>query len=265
MTVRRVTSRENALVKELARLAASSRERRLQQSTILEGERLVGAFAASGHAARLLVVGESAAQRPSVARLLAETPATDKLLVPDRLLDGVTQVVTSSGVLAVVQVPRAAPVPEQPGACLLLEGIQDPGNLGSMFRTAAAAGMRDIYLAPGCVFAWAPKVVRAGMGAHFALSIREECDLVDLVRRIAVPVVATEPLAPRSIHAIDLSRPVAWIFGGEADGLSPALAALASVRASIPMQAGSESLNVAAAAAICLFEGRRQQAAAPGP
>ena len=259
MSHRRVTSRDNTHVKELARLAASSRERRVQQATVLEGERLVGAFAATGRSARLLVVGESALQRGSVARLLEQTSAREKLLVPDRLLDGVTQVVTSSGVLAVVDVPPVAPVPDDPGACLLLEGIQDPGNLGSMFRTAAAAGVRDVYLSAGCVFAWAPKVVRAGMGAHFALSIREECDLVSLARRITVPVVATEPLASRSIHGIDLSRPVAWMFGGEADGLSGELAGLASVRASIPMQDGSESLNVAAALAVCLFEGRRQQ------
>ncbi|MCX7893875.1 MAG: RNA methyltransferase [Burkholderiales bacterium] len=155
-------------------------------------------------------------------------------------------------------------MPAPPFDCLLLEEIQDAGNLGSILRTAAAAGVREVYLSKGSVFAWSPRVLRAGQGAHFSLAIREGAALAEVAAAFRGTVVATCPDAPESLFALDLGPAVAWIFGNEGAGISPALAARATRRAHIPMPGGAESLNVAAAAAVCLFEAVRQRSAGAG-
>ncbi len=155
-------------------------------------------------------------------------------------------------------------MPAPPFDCLLLEEIQDAGNLGSILRTAAAAGVREVHLSRGSAFAWSPRVLRAGQGAHFSLAIREGAALAEVAAAFRGSVVATAPDAPESLFALDLRPPVAWIFGNEGAGISPALAAQATHRAHIPMPGGAESLNVAAAAAVCLFEAVRQRSAGAG-
>jgi RNA methyltransferase, TrmH family len=259
---KRIASRENALYKTLARLAGSSRARRESRAAILDGPHLVAAFRASGGTADTLVASESGYARDEVRTLFEETPARARVLLADRLFDSLAQVATPTGILAVVTAPGPERVPAALETCLLLEGIQDPGNLGSILRTAAAAGVRQVLLAPGCVFAWSPKVLRAGQGAHFGLSIHEGAPLAALAERFPGQVVVTDPHADASVFDLDLTGPVAWIFGCEGGGVSPELAARATVRARIPMPGSAESLNVAAAAAICLFEQVRQRAVA---
>ena len=122
--------------------------------------------------------------------------------------------------------------PQAPGAltqsAVLLDQLQDPGNLGSILRSAAAAGIRQIYCSPGTVFAWSPKVLRAGMGAHFLLEIFENQDLAALARATRIPVLATSSHARQTLYETDLKRPVAWLFGHEGQGVRPELLALAS-------------------------------------
>jgi len=257
---KRIASRENALYKSLARLAGSSRARRERRAAILDGPHLIAAFRASGGTAETLVASESGCAHAEIRALFDETPARARAVLADRLFDSLAQVATPTGILAVVTVPGPESVPAALETCLLLEGIQDPGNLGSVLRTAAAAGVRQVFLAPGCVFAWSPKVLRAGQGAHFGLSIREGAPLAVLAEGFAGQVVATDPHADASVFDLDLTGPVAWVLGSEGRGVSTALAALATARARIPMPGSAESLNVAAAAAICLFEQVRQRA-----
>jgi TrmH family RNA methyltransferase len=142
---------------------------------------------------------------------------------------------------------------------VLLENIQDPGNLGSILRSAVAAGIAQVFLSRGSVFAWSPKVIRAGMGAHFFLSIFEDVDLAEAARAFSGCIVAMEPRATSSLYELHLKGPVAWVFGNEGAGLSESVGRLATHRVRIPMPGPAESLNVAAAAAICLFEQIRQQ------
>jgi TrmH family RNA methyltransferase len=259
---KRVTSRENAVYKALARLAGSSRARRESRAAILDGPHLVAAFRASGGTAETLVVSESGHARGEIRALFDETPARVRVLLADRLFDSLAQVATPTGILAVVTAPGPQTLPAVLETCLLLEGIQDPGNLGSILRTAAAASVRQLFLAPGCAFAWSPKVLRAGQGAHFGLSIHEGAPLVALADRFQGQVVATDPRASASVFELELTGPVAWVLGGEGGGVSPELAAHATVRARVPMPGTAESLNVAAVAAICLFEQVRQREAA---
>ncbi len=270
--IRRVGSRDNASYRSLAKLASSSRARREQRAALLDGPHLVAAFQASGGTADTLVASESGYAREEVRRLFDAAPARARLLLADRLFDALAQVATPTGILAVVPTPAAPPLPASPETCLLLEGIQDPGNLGAILRTALAAGVRRVFLGGGSVFAWAPKVLRGGQGAHFFLSIYEDAPLAALSGRFAGTVVATDPRAERSVFDLDLAHgPVAWIFGSEGAGLSAGLAASAAVRARIPMPGAAESLNVAAAVAVCLFEqvrqvsGRRRSAPSMGP
>jgi TrmH family RNA methyltransferase len=258
--IKRIASRDNPSYKSLAKLASSSRARRENRAALLDGPHLVEALRASGATAETLVASESGYRRDEVRRLFDRTPARERVLLADRLFDALAQVATPTGILAVVRTPDAGPIPGSLETCLLLEAIQDPGNLGSILRTAVAAGVRRVFLGERSVFAWSPKVLRAGQGAHFFLTIHEDAPLVALAERFTGTVVTTDPRAEHSVFDLNLAAgPVAWIFGSEGGGVSSTLAAVANAQARIPMPGAAESLNVAAAVAVCLFEQVRQR------
>jgi TrmH family RNA methyltransferase len=256
-----IRSRSNPAVKALVKLAGSSRERRRTGTTLLEGERLVRAYGESGGRAQALLASESALADPAVRRFVENFPAREHLALSDGIFGSVSQLASAAGVAAVIRTPEPGPVPKAAPGCLLLENIQDPGNLGSILRTAVAAGTRQIFLSRGSVFAWAPKVVRAGMGAHFFLSIHEGVDLAEIARSFSGRIIATGPRAATSLYDVDLRGDVAWLFGNEGAGLSPEAKGMSTVQVRIPMPGQTESMNVAAAAAICLFEQVRQRGA----
>ena len=165
--------------------------------------------------------------------------------------------------MAIVPTPIAGAIPDSADSVLALEDVQDPGNVGSMLRSAAAAGVRHIALSKTCAFAWAPKVLRAAQGAHFSLNISEGIDLVEFVKQFqgqSLALVArTEDAKP--LFAINLAKPTLFLIGNEGAGLTNAVSNAASERVTIPMPGKIESLNAAAAGAICLFELVRQRGA----
>lgn len=256
-----ITSADNPRYRELLKIATSARDRRKTGLTILDGVHLVEAWRDRHGPPRELVVSRSGAEQPAVQALLASLPALEPLVLADGLFATLSPVDTPTGVLAVIA-PPAVEVPGEPGPCVLLESLQDPGNLGTILRSAAAAGIREIYLSRDCVDAWAPRVLRAGMGAHFALHCIAEVDLPAFAAAYAAhhggTVIATAGDGTTSLYDLDLTGRVAFLFGNEGAGLSPALRAAAGTVATIPMAGGTESLNVAAAAAVCLFERVRQ-------
>jgi len=260
--VQRVTSRNNPRLREAARLVASARDRRKAGKCVLEGEHLVAVHTDRRGAPETLIVTDDALARPAV-RALAEQHAERTLVVTARLFGELATLPAGVGVLAVVATPR--PPAATPGDfCLLLEDVQDPGNVGSILRSAAAAGVAQVLMSGHCVFAWSPKVLRAGQGAHFCVDIHEDVDLpawAGSYRAAGGDVVAMVATGGASLFAARLSGRVALAIGNEGAGLSPALAAQATQRVTIPMAAGVESLNAAAAAAVCLFECVRQRAA----
>jgi TrmH family RNA methyltransferase len=150
-----------------------------------------------------------------------------------------------------IDTPRPRPADRLAGQAVLLDNLQDPGNLGSILRSAAAAGVATVYCSPGTAFAWSPKVLRAGMGAHFSLQLVEGADPAAL-EVLAVPVVATSSHTGELLHRARLPWPCAWALGHEGQGLSAELAARATLTVRIVQPGGEESLNVATAAAICL-------------
>jgi RNA methyltransferase, TrmH family len=257
--VKAIRSRSNPAFKVLVRLAGSSRERRRTGSTLLEGRRLVKAYQESGGTAETVLGTESAFADPPTRAFLENFPARSRLVLPDGLFSAISQLASPEGVAAVIRTPEAGPVPKPLSGCLLLENIQDPGNLGSILRTAVAAGTRQVFLSRESVFAWSPKVIRAGMGAHFFLSIFENVDLAQVSRSFAGRIIATGPRATVSLYDLDLKGNIAWLFGNEGAGLSAEASGAATTQVRIPMPGPAESLNVAAAAAVCLFEQIRQR------
>jgi RNA methyltransferase, TrmH family len=261
----RITSRHNPRLQEASRLIASARDRRKAGKCVLEGEHLIEAFAQRHGAPETLIVSEDALGRPGTASL-AERFRERTLVVPATLLAELAALPAGVGLIAVV--PAQAPAPAAPADfCLLIDDVQDPGNVGSMLRTAAAAGVRQVLMSRQCAFAWSPKVLRAAQGAHFLVDIYEDVDLPDWAARYRSSggeVVAATAAGGASLYAARLAGRVAMAIGNEGAGIAPELVAQATQRVTIPMPGGMESLNAAAATAVCLFECVRQRGAARG-
>lgn len=259
-----VASRDNAAYKSLAKLASSAAERRKRGLSVIEGAHLVEACLEAGHAVAQLFVSRSAAASTQALVQRARERSAVLVELADPLFDAVSGVESPAGVLAVVATPSGRPVPPSAGFCLALEDLQDPGNVGTLLRSAAAAGVEHVLLSPTCAFAWSPKVLRAGQGAHFALNIAEGADLAAFVASFAGTTIALCGEAKASIYATDLRGPVAFLIGNEGAGLSPELEQAATVRARIPMPGRAESLNAGVAGSIALFEAVRQRGSDAG-
>lgn len=253
--LRHIASRQNPGFKALRALADDPRR---HGRALLNGIHLVATCLARGVVIRQLLVSESGQRNREIDRLLKSAPGVDCLLLRDSLFRDISGVSTPTGIAAVIDIPPvAAGTPA--GDAVLLDAVQDAGNVGAILRTAAAAGVRDVLLGPGCAGAWTPRVLRAGQGAHFSLAIREQVDLMPVLASCAGTSIATVAGGGEHLYELDLTGPVFWLVGNEGAGLSPQLAAAATLRATIPLARGTESLNVAAATAVCLFEAVRQR------
>lgn len=269
-----ITSPDNARFRALVKLQQSSRERRKAGLSLLDGIHLLSAYLEHVGTPETVAVSRSHADDPEIAAILRARDMPEPIVLSDALFLELSSVATPTGILAAVKTPRAPVPPATPGPCLMLEDIQDPGNLGSILRSAAAAGVQEIYLSRGCVQAWSPRVLRAGMGAHFAVNLYEGVDLAGLASSYPGRVLAAARDGAVPLYSADLCGTVALAFGNEGAGLTARLRGAAHAIISIPMPGKAESLNVAAAAAVCLFERVRQLRAessegrslsAPGP
>ena len=256
----RIVSRDNPRLKKAARLIASSRERRKAGRCVLEGAHVIEAYRRRHGNPETLIIAESALTDSAIETLRAALPAVETLVVAESAWPELALLPAAVGALAVISTPQLR-FERAADFCLLLEGVQDPGNVGSILRSAAAAGVAQAFLSPQCAFAWSPKVLRAGQGAHFHLEIYEDIDLVGWARGYRGRTVAAVAAGGEPIYAADLDAPLAIAIGNEGSGLSDHLRQAASLRVTIPMPGGFESLNAAAAAAICLFECVRRRSA----
>ena len=259
--IRPISSRDNAQYKQLRQIASSAQARKKAGQTLLDGIHLCQAWLEHKGSPLSCVVSESSHADAEVKTILNTclSLGCPVLLLPDALFAPLSQVEHGIGLLFLIETPHVFDPPELDGAAVLLDGVQDPGNLGSILRTAAAAGIPRVYCGAGPVLAWSPKVLRAGMGAHVAIEIFENIHLPGLIAETKVPVFATSSHTPFSLYEQDLRMPCAWLFGNEGRGVAESLLALCTRRLSIPQNMAVESLNVAASAAICLFEQHRQQ------
>ena len=258
--MKHIASRENPHFKALKKLCLSGRERRKSGQILLDGMHLIESYVQHFGLPDEVVVSESGVQRAEIARYLESGHGGKSVSVlADALFDDLAIVETPSGIMAVVKQPRRSHGFNQEGDAVVLDGIQDPGNLGSILRSAAAAGFRQVLLSADCAQAWSPKTLRAAMGAHFLLDIHESSDLPAFLGGYRGQAVGTALDAPRAIYALDLKGPVAWVFGNEGQGVRPEVAESTPLSVRIPMPGATESLNVAAAVAVCLFETVRQR------
>lgn len=259
MTVKTIASRENAAFKALAKLAASAAERRKRGLSLIEGAHLVEACLDAGHPLETVFVSRRAAESAEVRRLLARAKDATTIVLADPLFESVSSVESPAGLMAVLPTPAGRAVPADARFCLALEDLQDPGNVGTLLRSAAAAGVGHVLLSPGCAFAWSPKVLRAGQGAHFALNIVEGADLAAFLATFGGKSVALTGEAKASLYETDLRGPVAFLVGNEGAGLSAELSRAATLQVRIPMPGRAESLNAGVAGSIALFEAVRQR------
>ena len=259
-----ITSPSNPQIKRLAMLAASSKARHKAGETLLEGIHIVADAIACGATLTLLVVNEDSFDNKEVSELVRSAPSTTELMiVSEARFRSFSIVEHGVGVAAVMAVPDKLPLPSVLSFdSLLLDGVQDPGNVGTLLRTAAAAGILDVFCSSDTASVWAPKVMRSGMGAQFGLRLHEGVDLVALIRSATVPVRATMLNEnAQSLYSLGLQDAQVWLFGSEGRGVRGELIEAGALPVFIPQTDGVESLNVAAAAAVCLFEQRRQRLA----
>lgn len=258
-----ISSRENALYKELKSLATSSQARRKSQRTVLDGVHLCQAYLQQGGVPEYCVVSDACSQHAEVLDIVAACEAASGkcIALPDGLYQALSQVENGIGILFIIVTPALKLTSALSRSSVVLDNLQDPGNLGSILRSAAGAGIAQVICSAGTASAWSPKVLRAGMGAHFLLDIFEGVDLYALLESATIPVLATSSHTSTTIYQCNLNRPVVWLFGHEGQGVSPELMALASEAVTIPQRPAIESLNVAASAAICFFEQVRQMQA----
>lgn len=245
-----ITSRDNPLVLRLRRLAAETTAYRRQGQVWLEGEHLCTALRSRGLAAAHAVVTEEAWQQPALRELAGW--AAQITTLPAALFKSISGLESPAGIAYLFDLPQAA-APLLGVDTVVLDRVQDAGNVGSILRSAAALGVAQVLAIKGTAALWSPKVLRAGMGAHFALQLiegLEEAALVDL----AVPLVATSSHGGDMLHQAALPAPCAWVLGHEGQGIASSLLQRCALQVRIPQPGGEESLNVAAAAAICLYE-----------
>ncbi len=258
-----ITSHENPFFKRLIKLEKSAKQRKVEGLAVLDGVHLIDSYWTALGPPKFLIVGESGCERTEIRHLLTqgEKDAVSIFVLNDVLFSKVSSVKTSTFILAIIAIPKPSEITSKnknKNSCALLEAIQDPGNLGSMLRSAAAAKVNDIYLSGDCVDAWSPKVLRAAMGAHFLLRIYEKENIAKAIHAFHGKVVAVTLKTEKNLYQTKLTGQIAFVFGNEGTGLSDEILKNVSEQITIPMSNGVESLNVAVAAAVCFFEKMRQ-------
>jgi TrmH family RNA methyltransferase len=197
-----------------------------------------------------LLVTEQGLLDPEIAQLVRKS-GTEPVVLPEAVFNSISDTETPQGIAAEIAIPAAKE--SSKGSCVFLEGIQDAGNVGAIIRSAAAFGIASVVLDSACADPWSPKVLRAGMGGHFLLGIAVSKDLPAEFGRFSGKVVCTVARGGADIVETDLSGRLGWVFGSEGRGVSAAALKEADLKISIPVARGTESLNVAASAAICFF------------
>mgnify|MGYP002622452040 CR=1 FL=1 len=256
-----ITSLSNTKVKTVRRLQTDRRFRELEKQYVVEGTRWLTELVTMARPAEMLFVTErwlETAVHAQILQQLTELGQSAPLLVSEEVMQAMSDTTTPSGVLAVLPM-KPRPLPAAPSLLLILDEINTPGNLGTMLRTAGAAGADGVLLGPGCVDLYNPKVVRGSMGAHLRLPVHSQTwpEIAETVRGMQVWLAAVE--AEMAYTAVNWQQPSALIIGSEAAGAGTEAQRIATGRITIPMHAATESLNAAMAASIILFEAARQR------
>lgn len=253
-----ICSIHNPTFKAWIKLTQSRQVRDHTHQALIDGIHLILAAQQHHFPIHRFIISESFQKSSSFQELLAQGTAPVTCL-SDKLFTMLSTLVTPTGVMALIDIPNSVPI-EGKGLVVALEGVQDPGNVGTILRTAVACGVTQVWLDTKCADIWSPKVLRAGMGAHFAIDCVWGINLLDALSNFQGKVFATMlEEGSKGLYHTDLRGDAALVFGNEGLGISQAVCQKAESKIAIPMQAGIESLNVGTAVAVCLYERYRQQ------
>jgi TrmH family RNA methyltransferase len=254
-----ITSPANPKAKFVRRLQADRRFREREKSFVIEGTRWLTELIEARRAPELVLYTQAWVQSADHAELLEKLQA-QALPVSEPVMATMSDTESAPGVLAIVALP-SIPLPSEPTLLLVVDKVSNPGNLGAILRSAAAAGADGVLLSPSCVDAFNPKVIRGGMGAQLRIPVLPLSwnEIAARISRLTAWLAAAD--GDLEYSAIDWCRPSALVIGGEARGASARARALTDRRVTIPMQKGTESLNAAVAASVILFEAARQRRA----
>ena len=245
MEITKITSAQNQTIKKIAKWSTNNKARKADQVIVLDGEHLCQEW--SGEFEYLIFTDQYSGQK--------DFPTRQSIEVPAGLMTKMAPTKSPSGVLGIIKKPRAEDL--RPNFVLLLESVQDPGNIGTIIRTAAASGVDTIFLNSACADVWSPKVLRAGMGGHFKLNLVEDIDLTTIKAHFDGPLFGTF-MEGENLFQTALPEKCGFIMGNEGAGVSDKLKALCDQKINIPMKNEVESLNVAMAAGLCMYEYFRQ-------
>ncbi len=237
------------------KLAQDSRYRRAQGRALIEGPHLLQAALHHGCKPLNVLTTETGAADSEIRNLLQQS-AIRPVVLTEAVLRSIADAESPQGVAAEIEIP--APGDKDGAPAVFLEGVQDPANVGAIVRTAAAFGVRHVVLDQACADPWSPKALRAGMGGHFALQLHETRDLLAELEAFPGTVLCTVVREGVGLSEAKLNGALAWVFGAEGAGLSEAVLNQADVKLTIPIAPKTDSLNVAASAAICLYEAFRK-------
>jgi TrmH family RNA methyltransferase len=250
-------SKDNPKIKHLRGLIEQNSYRKKQGQTVLEGTHLCLAWLQENRRINSIFTTEHALAHPDFEEIL-KTYTGHIFVIGESLYKDLSTLGTTLACLAVIDLPSSSQALKFDADTLILENVQDPGNVGTLLRSAAAAGIKQVVCTKGSASLWSPRVLRAGMGAHFSLHTFENIALEDILPRFEIPVYVTSSHRSTSLYSKDLSKACVWILGNEGQGVSEY--ALANAEAVvIPQPGGQESLNVAIAGSICFFEMVRQR------
>lgn len=250
-------SKDNPKIKHLRGLIEQNSYRKKQGQTVLEGSHLCLAWLEQNRKINAIFTTENALKHPDLNDILDQYQGT-VFVIGESLYKDLSTLGTTLACLAIVDLPSSSQALDYQADTLILENVQDPGNVGTLLRSAAAASIQQIVCTKGSASLWSPRVLRAGMGAHFSLQTFENIQLEEILEQFKIPVYVTSSHRSTSLYAKDLSQPCVWILGNEGQGVSDyALAHAEAV--TIPQPGGQESLNVAIAGSVCFFEMVRQR------
>lgn len=250
-------SKDNPKIKHLRGLIEQNNYRKKQGQTVLEGTHLCLAWLQENRKINSIFTTENALKHIDLEKITEQYQGV-VFVIGESLYKDLSTLGTSLACLAIIDLPSSSQSLDFKADTLILENVQDPGNVGTLLRSAAAAGIKQIVCTKGSASLWSPRVLRAGMGAHFSLHTFENVELQDILEQFQIPVYVTSSHDSTSLYSQDLGKACAWILGNEGQGVSDY--ALQHAQAvTIPQPGGQESLNVAIAGSICFFEMVRQR------
>lgn len=262
MDMKEITSAQNPIVKQAKQLIASGKFRYKYRQTVLEGIHLCQSYLDAGFKPSHCLLSQGSLANLEVQQLLqvCREKSVELILLTDALYKNLSVVEHGIGIMMIVDIPDPSSRGSLAKSAVLLDNVQDPGNAGAILRTTAAAGLQFAYFSKNSTDPWSPKALRSGMGSHFHLTIYSNVDLLQLVAESTIPILATSLQATQSLFQADLTGEIGWLMGNEGQGVSATLLNKPQItQVIIPQNTKVESLNVAAATAVCLFEHRRQR------